>query len=165
MFRETILRDTRAVEGMPVRLVVAITVGAAAFGLLVPMLDSVERTAESEIRAVPDSAVVVLDSPDAYEELTIAVRTADGNPVRDASIILSGRSLDLPAGPLVFETGQDDNEIQLTVGMGPGNDVRPVFRPHQSRGTLSLAVKPPAGESTVAGSSPDVTVRITEIDP
>lgn len=162
MFRERLRRDTRATEGLPVRLVVAITVGAAAFGLLIPMLDGVERSSESEIRAVPANSVLVLDSPDAHEELTIAVRTTDGIPVSDASVIISGRSLDLKRGPLVFDTGPDDHEIQLTIGTDPGTEVTPVFRPHQSRGTLSLSVKPPAGDSVVAGSSPDLTVRIAE---
>jgi len=42
--RRLLRRDRRAMEGMPFRLVIAVAMGAAAVGLLVPMAEQVEQS-------------------------------------------------------------------------------------------------------------------------
>lgn len=144
---------------MPIRLVVAVTVGAAALGLLVPMLDAVEQRQQTEVTAELDRQQVVLDS-DSPETVRIDVVTTDGEPIQDATVLVSGESLPVEDGPLRFDTGPDSSAVSFTVGTDSDADVPVTFRPTQARGTLSLSIVPPsASESTDEMANPEITIR------
>lgn len=143
---------------MPVRLAVAVAVGAVALGLLLPMLEDVERSEPTTIRAELAPQQVVLDEVSDHQRLTITVRTDDGQPVTGAAVVVSGHSLPLVDGPAVLETGPDSNEVSVGVGRGRGADLQVDFRATQARGTLDVAVKPSPGERFRQGESPSITV-------
>lgn len=128
-FRE----DTRAIEGLPIRLVIALVVGAASLSLMLNMLSGVGTLAVTELDARPQPAVT---TPGA-QDLTVTVVDTDGAPVADATVVVTGDSADLD-GVQHATTGADGNAT-LTVA--------PSLRPNQERGTLEIDVKPPAGSS------------------
>lgn len=143
---------------MPIRLVVAVTVGTAALGLLLPMLDSVEQRPETEVTVEMDPAQFALETADS-ETVTIDVITEEGVPVEDATVLVSGRSLPVDGDPLAFETGPDSSSVTADIGTRSG-DVPVAFRPTQTRGTLLIDVVPPPGTSyTDKRRNPQITIR------
>jgi hypothetical protein len=153
--------DERAVEGMPIRLLVAVTVGIAAFALLVPMAERVERAEQTELTVESEPRLLTVE-PGESTAVQINAVTTDGAPVKGATIVVSGRSLIVEDGPLVFEAGQQSS-VTVDIGTGSAADVSVSFRPTQNRGTIRVRVVPPP-ESTFADelANPEVTVRRTE---
>lgn len=158
MSTDSLWADQRAVEGMPIRLVVAITVGVAAAGLLLPLPDMVEQSTETTVTAQPDSQQLVVNSSVPSQDVTISVVTAEGEPVTDATVIVSERSLPVVDDPAVFETGPDSNEVEISIGKEDRHDIEVDFRETQARGTLDLDVKIPGGNEYEVGDSPEITV-------
>lgn len=155
--KDSMRDDKRAVGGMPIRLVVAVTVGVAAMSLLLPMADSIEASEEPEVTVQPQTRQFALGTGES-QSVRLAVVTEDGEPVEDATVVVSGQSLPVDDGPAVFRTGEDSNRVTITVGRGPEADVPVSFRPTQTRGTLTLDIVPPSGY-TDERRNPEVTVR------
>ena len=150
-------RDNRAVEEMPIRLVVAVAVGAAAMSLLLPMAETIEASEEPELTVELQPRQFALGAEES-QSVRLDVVTEEGEPVDDAAVVISGRSLPVDDGPAVFRTGQDSNTVTFTVGRGSEADVPVSFRPTQTRGTLTLEVVPPSGYADER-NNPEITVR------
>ena len=138
--------DERAIEGLPIRLVIAVAVGVAALGLMMGTLeefDGFERT-EVSVRA-SEELLAVGDGP---TSVTLRVVTAEGKSLEDSRILVTGGSAPLAAGPVPLETDAD-GERRVTVGAGPGADIQVAFRTGQRRGTIDLAPVPPPGDEFV----------------
>jgi hypothetical protein len=143
---------------MPIRLVVAITVGTAAMSLLVPMLDGVEETDRSMVTVEPDRSQVVLE-PGSSRDITVDVVTTDGKPVEGSTVVLSSGSAPLEYGPHTFESGPDSHSVTVTVGESSAADLTVDFRTTQARGTIEIGVVPPArGEYDEWSEHPEITV-------
>lgn len=125
------VRDERAIEGLPVRLVVSLVVGAACLSLMLNMVNGVGTLAVSELDVRPDPEVVGQEPQD----LTVTVVDADGNPVAGATVVVKSGSADLD-GVATVRSGPDGN---ATVNIDPS------LGSNQAEGTLVLDVKPPAG--------------------
>lgn len=142
---------------MPIRLVVAVAVGAAAMSFLLPMADSIEASREPELTVEPQPRQFALGTEES-RSVRLEVVTEDGRPVEDAAVVVSGRSLPIDDGPAVFRTGQDSNTVTVTVGRTPEAPVPVSFRSTQTRGTLTLDIVPPSGY-TDERRNPEITVR------
>jgi len=149
--------DSRAVEGMPVRLVVAVAVGAAAMSLLLPMAETIEDNEEPELTVEPQPRQFAL-GPGESRAVRLSVVTENGEPVDGAAVVVTGRSLPMDGGPAVFRTGEDSKTVTVTVGRGPDAAVPVSFRPTQARGTLTLDIVPPSGYADER-NNPAITVR------
>lgn len=125
-------RDTRAIEGLPIRLVIALVVGVASLSVMLNMLSGLGGLAVTELDAQPSSTVI---EPDQEETLTITAVGSDGEPVSGATVIVKGGSATLD-GVRTARTGPDGNATVT---------VTPQLRPNQEEGTLSIDIKPPAG--------------------
>jgi hypothetical protein len=136
---EAFLGDERAIEGLPIRLVIAVVVGVAALGIMLTLLDGFDDTGTTEV-TVELSDELVSEG----ESVTVAVVTEDGQPVEDAQLLVTGGSLPLSNGPITLDTGPDSHEATLSVGSGRA-DARVAFRNGQTRGTLDIEVVPPSG--------------------
>ena len=146
---------------MPIRLLVAVTVGIAAFGLLVPMADSVEQAEQTELTVEPDPRQVVVESGDAAT-VRLDTVTTEGEPVEGTRLVVSGRSLTVEDGPLTFDTGSTSS-LTVEIGTSSDADVPVDFRPTQNRGTLRLrVVSPPNSDSEDEVANPELTVRLSE---
>lgn len=137
--------DERAIEGLPVRLVVAVTVGTVALGIMLGALTDFDGFGTTEV-TVEASEELLVPEDGSYEVVTLAVVTEDGQPVEDAQLLVTGGSLPVANGPVALRTGPDSHEATLAVGSGNADgQVEPAFRDGQSRGTLEIEVVPPSG--------------------
>jgi hypothetical protein len=125
--------DERAIEGLPVRLVVSLVVGAACLSVMLNLVNGVGGLAASEVDVRPTPEVVETGP----QELTLKVVDAEGNPVSGATVIVDGGTASLD-GVATAKTGPDG---EATVSIDPA------LGPNQTEGTLTLDVKPPAGGS------------------
>jgi hypothetical protein len=128
---ERFTRDERAIEGLPIRLVIALVVGVASLSVMMNMLSGINGLAVTELDAQPSPEVVTPGATD----VTVTVVGADGEPVSGATVVVKGGSATLD-GVATATTGSDGN---ATVTVSPS------LRPNQEEGTLVVDVKPPAG--------------------
>ncbi|QLG63702.1 Ig-like domain-containing protein [Halorarum salinum] len=126
-------RDERAIEGLPVRLVIALVVGVASLSVMLNMVSGIEGLAITELDARPEPEVTTPGE----RELAVTVVDADGRTVSDATVVVSGGTADLDG----VATARTDADGRATVTVSPS------LGPNQAEGTLEIDVKPPAGGS------------------
>lgn len=142
--------DQRGIEGLPIRLVIAVFVGVAALGLMTGMLESFDGFGSKEVEIEAGEAVITL-SNDTGGPRTFAVVTEEGQAVVDAQVVVTAGSAPLADGPVVLDTGPDSNEVTFAAGQSPNPDpasdgyAQIAFREGQTRGTLELDIVPPGG--------------------
>jgi hypothetical protein len=124
-------QDTRAIEGLPIRLVIALVVGVASLSVMLNMLSGLPMLGISELDTRPSPTVV----EPGERTLTITVVGSDGSPVADATVIVKSGSAEID-GVRTARTGPDGNATVT---------VTPTLRPNQDEGTLTTDIKPPAG--------------------
>ncbi|WP_284014592.1 DUF7382 domain-containing protein [Halobaculum litoreum] len=124
-------RDERAIEGLPVRLVVALVVGVASLSVMLNMVSGVQGLAVTELDVRPEPEVTTPGE----QELALTVVGPDGDPVAGATVVVSGESASLD-GVATGRTGPDGT-TSVTVA--------PSLGPNREQGTLSVTIKPPAG--------------------
>ncbi|AGN01761.1 hypothetical protein L593_09080 [Salinarchaeum sp. Harcht-Bsk1] len=129
-----ILEDERAIEGLPIRLVIALLVGVAALSVMMTMIDDVNGIGKTELDAEPAPDTFDLSS-DAKRDVTITVVDDDGDAVSGATVVLQGESAQLEGGARHAESG---NGGDVTF-----DDVEPTLSDNQDQGTLSIDVQPP----------------------
>jgi hypothetical protein len=127
--------DERAIEGLPVRLVIAFVVGVATLSVMLSMVSGVDTLSVSELDAKPDPDVVTPGS----QTVDITAVDADGNPVADATVVVKGGTADLDG----VATATTDSSGTATV------EINPTLGPNQAEGTLEITLKPPAGSEHV----------------
>ncbi len=127
--------DERAIEGLPVRLVVSLVVGAACLSVMLNLVNGVGGLAAAEVDVRPTPEVVETGP----QELTLRVVDAEGDPVSGATVIVDGGTASLD-GVATARTGENGT---ATVSIDPQ------LGANQAEGTLTLDVKPPAGGSYV----------------
>lgn len=123
--------DERAIEGLPIRLVIALVVGVASLSVMMSMIGGIQGLAVTELDAEPDPEVT---TPGA-QTIDVAIVDPDGGPVADATVIVRGASARLDG--VATATTNEDGVATLTV--------TPELGPNQTDGTLAIEVKPPAG--------------------
>ncbi|MFB6234604.1 MAG: carboxypeptidase regulatory-like domain-containing protein [Halopenitus sp.] len=123
--------DERAIEGLPIRLVIALVVGVASLSVMMSMIGGIQGLAVTELDADPAPEVTTPGE----QTIDVAVVGPDGGPVADATVIVRAGSarLDGVATATTNETGV----ATITVA--------PDLGPNQADGTLTIDVKPPAG--------------------
>jgi len=130
-----VLGDERAIEGLPIRLVIALVVGVAALSVMMTMIDDTSGLGTSELDANPDPAVIDL-GVSGTETVDVQVVDDSGDPIEDATVILSGESATLDNGTRI-ETSDGDGE-------GTFQGVSPELETNQEQGTLEIDIRAPA---------------------
>ncbi|WP_435067750.1 DUF7382 domain-containing protein [Haloplanus sp. C73] len=130
-FRE----DRRAIEGLPIRLVIALVIGVASLSVMMNMLSGIQGLSTTELDVRPEPEVI---GP-GEESLELTVVGADGSSVADATVLVTAGSADLDG----VQTETTDKDGTATVS------VEPTLRANQDEGTLVIEVKPPAGSGYV----------------
>ena len=148
--------DERGIEGLPVRLVVAVAVGVTALGVMMGMLAEFDDVGTTELTLEVSDELVVLGETDT---VTLTVVTEEGQPVENAHLLVTGGSLPLANGPVDLQTG---DTAAVTLGIdtaGADATARTDFRDGQTRGTLDIEVIPPSGGDLVdERGNPEVVV-------
>jgi hypothetical protein len=127
--------DTRAIEGLPIRLVIALVVGVACLSVMMNMLSGVQGLAVEELDVRPAPEVT---TPGA-QTLELTVVESDGEPVTDATVVVTGGTATLD-GVATARTGANGTASV---------DVTPRLRANQDHGTLTVEIKPPAGSGYI----------------
>ncbi|EMA65171.1 hypothetical protein C461_15055 [Halorubrum aidingense JCM 13560] len=129
--RRSFRADRRAIEGLPVRLVIALVVGVASLSVMMGMIGNIDGLASTELDAQPQPEVTT----PGQQSLDVAVVDPDGARVTDATVIVRSGSAQIDG----VATARTNSEGVASV------DVTPELGPNQPDGTLSIDVKPPAG--------------------
>jgi len=127
--------DQRAIEGLPIRLVIALVIGVASLSVMMNMLTGIQGLSTTELDVRPEPEVI--EPGERSIELTVV--GADGSAVADATVLVKSGSAALD-GVAQGTTGEDG-----TVSIA----VDPTLRANQDEGTLIVTVKPPAGSGYV----------------
>lgn len=123
--------DERAIEGLPIRLVIALIVGVATLSVMLNMVSGIQGLSVSELDARPSPEVI---GP-GERTVTVTVVDSDGHTVSDATVVVRGEGVSLD-GVKTATTGPD-GEATVTVS--------PELGPNRVEGALTVDVKPPAG--------------------
>jgi hypothetical protein len=140
--------DDRAIEGLPIRLVIALVVGVASLSVMMSMLSGVGGLAVHEVDARPTPAVVTAG------DASVTVRVVDdaGEPVENATVVLTGASANLD-GVVTGETGED-GRVELHVSTS--------LAANREQGTVEIQVKPPAGGGYVDDRENEVLLVVED---
>ncbi|MFC4249225.1 carboxypeptidase regulatory-like domain-containing protein [Natribaculum luteum] len=128
--------DDRAIEGLPIRLVIALVVGVASLGIMMNMLSGLGGLSSTEVDV--DADPVTIDA-DTDTTVTLTVLGDDGQAVEDATVIVMGGSARLDGTPQ-GETNED-GEVGLKL--------EPELAHGQRTGTLEVEVVPPTDSDYV----------------
>jgi hypothetical protein len=127
--------DERAIEGLPIRLVIALVVGVASLSVMMNMISGLQGLAVVELDARPSPEVTTTGE----QTIEVVVVDPDGARIADATVLVRSGSAAIE-GVEVAKTGPD-GVATMTVS--------PTLRPNQDRGTLVIDIKPPAGSEFV----------------
>lgn len=132
---ETFHADRRAIEGLPIRLVIALVVGVASLSVMMNMLGGLQGLSVTELDVRPSPEVVTPGE----QTIEMTVVGADGTPVSDATVIVRSGTADIDG----VKTAKTDGDGTASVGVDPS------LGPNREDGTLTVGVKPPAGSEFV----------------
>lgn len=125
--------DERAIEGLPIRLVIALVVGVASLSVMMSMISGIGGLGMTELDADPDPDVITAGES---HDIAVAVVDPEGATVSDATVVLQGGSAQLDGGIQTAAT-DDDGVATFTVN--------PALGPNQRQGTIEIDIKPPSG--------------------
>ncbi|MFB6126230.1 MAG: carboxypeptidase regulatory-like domain-containing protein [Halolamina sp.] len=128
-------QDERAIEGLPIRLVIALVVGVASLSVMMNMISGISGLSTTELDVQPEPEVTTPGE----QELRLRIVGADGEAVVDATVVVKSGSADLSK----VRTARTDRDGEVTL------TVAPELGPNQAEGTLVVDVKPPAGSGFV----------------
>jgi hypothetical protein len=123
--------DERAIEGLPVRLVIALVVGVASLSVMMSMLSGISGLAVTELDVQPTPEVVTPGN----HTIQVAVVDPDGQRVSNATVAARGGSARLDG----VETGTTGDNETADLALAP------TLGANQRDGTVEFDVKPPAG--------------------
>lgn len=127
--------DERGIEGLPVRLVIALVVGVAGLSVMLNMLSGLSGLAVTELDTQPTPEVT---SP-GEQEVTVRVVGPDGNGISNATVLAEGGSARLDGVTVARTNGSGMATLRLDPRLGP----------NQPDGTVTFDVKPPSGSRFV----------------
>lgn len=127
-------RDERAIEGLPIRLVIALVVGVASLGVMMNVISGIDTLGMTELDTQPEPEVI---DPGPTE---VEVRVVDSERRGVAGVTVIVRSGTAQLDSIVTgETGENGTaHLQVEPRLGP----------NQQDGTLELDLKPPSGDYT-----------------
>jgi hypothetical protein len=130
---DSLWRDERAIEGLPIRLVIALVVGVACLSVMMSTISGIETLEVTEVDVEPHPEVT--DS--GTQDVVVTVVDSKGSPVSGATVVAKSGTATLSG----VTTGETDSAGNVTLSLSPS------LGPNQQDGTVVFEVKPPAGSS------------------
>jgi hypothetical protein len=124
--------DDRAIEGLPIRLVIALVVGVASLAVMMNVIAGMDAFGSTELDTKPEPEIIEPEPTN----VTVTVVDPDGEPVENATVVATGDTARLPS-IVTAETGANGT---ATLELDPN------LRPNQKEGTITLDIKPPGGD-------------------
>ena len=127
--------DDRGIEGLPVRLVIALVVGVASLGIMLNMLSGLSGLGVAEVDGAPEPTV----TEPGPTNVTVRVVDPDGGGVANATVVARGGSARL-GGTRVARTDRNGTaRLRLDPKLGA----------NQAEGTVRFSVQPAPEDSFV----------------
>lgn len=127
--------DERAIEGLPIRLVIALVVGVAALGIMMNMLGGIGTPGKTEVQVQYPDGDGAVGPPGG--QVTVEVVDEEGQEVTNAQVIVSPGTAQMPSGAETYSTGSSSNQVTVDI---PSD----ALRADQTKGTLEVEVIPPS---------------------
>jgi hypothetical protein len=127
--------DERAIEGLPIRLVIALVVGVASLGVMMNTLAGIQTLGVTELDVQPEPEVVTAADESNVTDVTVTVVSPGGDQIADATVVAKSGTARLGS----VMTAKTDTNGTATLSLAPE------LGPNQQEGTVTLSVKPPAG--------------------
>jgi hypothetical protein len=162
--RVSFIRDDRAIEGLPIRLVIALVVGVAALALMLNMLGGIGDVGDTEVTVrIDDGELIEADQGGVDGEVVVSVIDENGNNVEDATIIATAGSAQLD-GVVQAKTGQSPSSLSKTYNLKDNQAVLDFdgdqsLRADQDIGTIEVEVIPPS-DSNYIDEQPNPEIRV-----
>ncbi|MFB6074325.1 MAG: carboxypeptidase regulatory-like domain-containing protein [Haloarculaceae archaeon] len=144
---ERFRRDERAIEGLPIRLVIALVVGVASLSVMMNTIGGLQTLSVTELDVQPQPEVIGTGPTD----VQLAVVEPDGTPVSNATVVVTGGTATMD-DVRTAETGPNGTaSVRVDPGLGPNQD----------EGTVEVEIQPPAsgGYSDRRGNTEVLVVR------
>lgn len=122
--------DDRAIEGLPIRLVIALVVGIACLAVMMNVIGGFDGFGTTELDASPEPEII----QPAATDVAVTVTDPDGGTITNATVVATGDTAQL-SGVKTAETGPNGT---ATLALDPS------LRPNQDQGTITLDIRPPS---------------------
>ncbi|MDS0219876.1 carboxypeptidase regulatory-like domain-containing protein [Haloarcula sp. S1AR25-5A] len=130
---DSLWRDERAIEGLPIRLVIALVVGVACLSVMMSTISGIETLQVTEVDVEPHPEV----TDPGTQDVVVTVVDSKGSPVSGATVVAKSGTATLAS----VTTGETDGAGNVTLSLSPS------LGPNQQDGTVVFEVKPPAGSN------------------
>lgn len=127
--------DERAIEGLPIRLVVALVVGVASLSVMMNMISGLSAIGVTELDTQPQPEV----TDPGNVTVTVRVIDTEGTGVSNATVVARGGTASLERVTVGRTDAAGRAELRLAPSLGA----------NQPDGTVEFEVKPPAGSQFV----------------
>ncbi len=117
MSRGEFRQDRRAIESMPIKLVIASVVGVVALGLMLGLLADAEPSQPTEVTFETGDSEDLIIEADSDESVTIFVVDENGREVGGATAVVSAKTARVSEAHSFSPSG-NSNEIELTFQAG-----------------------------------------------
>ena len=128
---DALWRDERAIEGLPIRLVIALVVGVASLSVMLNTLSGVEAIGVAELDVKPEPEVTTTGE----QAIHVQVVGPKNEPVSNATVVARGDTARLSS----ITTARTDVDGQANMTLDP------TLGDNQADGTVAFDIKPPAG--------------------
>lgn len=135
--RRSLRTDERGIEGLPIRLVIAIVVGVAALSVMMTIIDDIGTVGEEELSANPNEEVIA--GSGANVEVTVTDETGQGIP--NATVYLKSGTAKLDISDKTFAETDYNGTTTSDMDISPKDHID--WRPGQESGTIEVHTKPP----------------------
>jgi len=152
--------DNRGIEGLPIRLVIALVVGVASLAIMTSILGGLPTFESTEVTTEYTNNDGVASISDG-DSIKVEVSSDDGETLENGRIIISSGTADLDNGPVTKEVSASGKEFTVGGEGASGKDLQVDLRSDQNKGTLKVEVKPPSDGSYVDDQD-NPTILITE---
>lgn len=146
--------DDRAVETLPIRLVIALVVAVAALAFMTNMISGLGSPGKTELSVSAGTQVVTDGNGDTVD---FTVTDASGEPVPNAKVMIKSGTANIDGEPIVSGTTNDQGEV-TGVTVDPTID----WRSDQDQGTLKVDIIPPGDGSGFQNEQIDLELVIVE---
>jgi len=128
-------RDERAIEGLPIRLVIALVVGVASLAVMMNVIGGADTLGVTELDTEPEPEII---TDGETTTVNVTVTDPDGGSVANATVIAQSDSAQLDS----IETAETGYNGMATLELDPELD------PNQDQGIVTLDIRPPGGDYT-----------------
>ena len=144
----TLWRDERAIEGLPIRLVIALVVGVACLAVMMSVLGGFDAFGTTELDTDPDPEII----PPEPTDVNVTVVDSSGDTVQNATVVATGDTAQLAE----MVSAETDETGTATLALDPS------LQPNQDRGSIRLDIRPPSsGDYVDEQENTDIMVMDT----